>query len=665
MKKVVVLGGGYAGVLTAKKLAKKFKKNKDVQITLIDKQSYHTMLTELHEVAAGRVNEESIRMDLKSIFAGRNVNVVLDEIKNIDFEQKVLTSNDATYEYDYLVMGTGCKPTFFGIPGSENAHQLWSYTDAVNLREHILNMFRQAALTADKEKRRELLTFVTVGAGFTGVEMAGELGEWKDELCRSFHIDKDEVTLYVVDFAPKVLPMYPDKLVRKAERRLIKLGNELVMNSAVSEIHEDKVVLNKGEKVINTRTVIWAAGIEGSDIVDQAQVEKAGRGRIVTNGHLQAKDYQDVYVVGDNIFYIPEGEERPVPQMVENAEHSAPVVAHNIAVDIKGGEYKTYKPTFHGSMVCIGYRYGVAQVGMPGMWFNLSGFFAMASKHLINLVYFVQVLGFNKIWSYLMHEFFHTKNNRSMVGGLLSNSAPVFWKFPLRVFVGFMWLQQGLSKLPKIIHDFNNVFLLPQPPKADALGAASGAVTEAVTAASGAVAEAVTAASGAVTEAVTAASGAVNEVANQVASNGGDIFTMLADLIHDFMNWIAVLPVPGFVENMVGWSMDAFFYTPDGTQFTQLASLVQGGMIFGEIIFGGMLIIGLFTPVAAIATIAMGCMIWASGMAPTEMLWYLVGGFALIGNSGMVLGLDYYVWPWLREMMKRIPLLRKWYLYVD
>ncbi|AMC07973.1 MULTISPECIES: NAD(P)/FAD-dependent oxidoreductase [Turicibacter] len=643
MKKVVVLGGGYAGVLTAKKLAKKFKKNKDVQITLIDKQSYHTMLTELHEVAAGRVNEESIRMDLKSIFAGRNVNVVLDEIKNIDFEQKVLTSNDATYEYDYLVMGTGCKPTFFGIPGSENAHQLWSYTDAVNLREHILNMFRQAALTADKEKRRELLTFVTVGAGFTGVEMAGELGEWKDELCRSFHIDKDEVTLYVVDFAPKVLPMYPDKLVRKAERRLIKLGNELVMNSAVSEIHEDKVVLNKGEKVINTRTVIWAAGIEGSDIVDQAQVEKAGRGRIVTNGHLQAKDYQDVYVVGDNIFYIPEGEERPVPQMVENAEHSAPVVAHNIAVDIKGGEYKTYKPTFHGSMVCIGSRYGVAQVGMPGMWFNLSGFFAMASKHLINLVYFVQVLGFNKIWSYLMHEFFHTKNNRSMVGGLLSNSAPVFWKFPLRVFVGFMWLQQGLSKLPKIIHDFNNVFLLPQPPKADALGAASGAVTEAVT----------------------AASGAVNEVANQVASNGGDIFTMLADLIHDFMNWIAVLPVPGFVENMVGWSMDAFFYTPDGTQFTQLASLVQGGMIFGEIIFGGMLIIGLFTPVAAIATIAMGCMIWASGMAPTEMLWYLVGGFALIGNSGMVLGLDYYVWPWLREMMKRIPLLRKWYLYVD
>ncbi len=661
MKKIVVLGGGYAGVLTAKKLAKKFKKNKDVQITLIDKQSYHTMLTELHEVAAGRVDEESIRMDLKRIFAGRNVEVVLDEIKTIDFDQKVLVSDQQSYEYDYLVIGTGCKPTFFGIPGAEHAHQLWSYTDAVNLREHILNMFRQAALTADKQKRRELLTFVTVGAGFTGVEMAGELGEWKDELCRSFHIDRDEVSLNIVDFAPKVLPMYPDKLIKKAEKRLIKLGNELVMNSAVSEIHEDKVVLNKGEKVIQTHTVIWAAGIEGSDIVDQASVEKAGRGRIVTNGHLQAKDYEDVYVVGDNIFYIPEGEERPVPQMVENAEHSAPVVAHNIAVDINGGTHKTYKPTFHGSMVCIGSRYGVAQVGMPGMWFNLSGFFAMASKHLINIIYFIQVLGFNKIWSYLMHEFFHTKNNRSMVGGLLSNSAPVFWKFPLRIFIGFMWLQQGLTKLPKIVHDFNNVFLLPAPPKADTIGGASEAVSQVVPE----VVETVTAASGAIAEGASSAAAAVSQTVSDVVSNSGDIFTMLADAIHDFMNWITVLPVPGFVENMVNWSMDAFFYTPDGTQFTQLASLVQGGMICGEIIFGGMLIIGLFTPVAAIATIAMGCMIWASGMAPTEMLWYLVGGFALIGNSGMVLGLDYYVWPWIRKMLPKIPLLKKWYLYVD
>ena len=661
MKKIVVLGGGYAGVLTAKKLAKKFKKNKDVQITLIDKQSYHTMLTELHEVAAGRVDEESIRMDLKRIFAGRNVEVVLDEIKTIDFDQKVLVSDQQSYEYDYLVIGTGCKPTFFGIPGAEHAHQLWSYTDAVNLREHILNMFRQAALTADKQKRRELLTFVTVGAGFTGVEMAGELGEWKDELCRSFHIDRDEVSLYIVDFAPKVLPMYPDKLIKKAEKRLIKLGNELVMNSAVSEIHEDKVVLNKGEKVIQTHTVIWAAGIEGSDIVDQASVEKAGRGRIVTNGHLQAKDYEDVYVVGDNIFYIPEGEERPVPQMVENAEHSAPVVAHNIAVDINGGTHKTYKPTFHGSMVCIGSRYGVAQVGMPGMWFNLSGFFAMASKHLINIIYFIQVLGFNKIWSYLMHEFFHTKNNSSMVGGLLSNSAPVFWKFPLRIFIGFMWLQQGLTKLPKIVHDFNNVFLLPAPPKADTIGGASEAVSQVVPE----VVETVTAASGAIAEGASSAAAAVSQTVSDVVSNSGDIFTMLADAIHDFMNWITVLPVPGFVENMVNWSMDAFFYTPDGTQFTQLASLVQGGMICGEIIFGGMLIIGLFTPVAAIATIAMGCMIWASGMAPTEMLWYLVGGFALIGNSGMVLGLDYYVWPWIRKMLPKIPLLKKWYLYVD
>ena len=111
-----------------------------------------------------------------------------------------------------------------------------------------------------------------------------------------------------------------------------------------------------------------------------------------------------------------------------------------------------------------------------------------------------------------------------------------------------------------------------------------------------------------------------------------------ANLIHDFMNWIAVLPVPGFVSDMVRigqWMPSSILQMEHNSLL--LASLVQGGMIFGEIIFGIMLIIGLFTPVAAIGTIAMGCMIWASGMAPTEMLWYLVGGFALIGNSGMVL----------------------------
>src|SRR5690606_3764926 len=141
MKRIVVLGGGYGGVLTTKKLAKLLKRHRDYRIMLIDKKPYHTLLTELHEVAANRVDEASIKIELKKIFAGfSNVDVVLDEISNIDFENQKLKSEIATYSYDYLVIGTGSKPIFWGIPGAEEySLTLWSYEDTMKLKEHILN----------------------------------------------------------------------------------------------------------------------------------------------------------------------------------------------------------------------------------------------------------------------------------------------------------------------------------------------------------------------------------------------------------------------------------------------------------------------------------------------------------------------------------------------
>ena len=153
--------------------------------------------------------------------------------------------------------------------------------------------------------------------------------------------------------------IFPDKLIKRAENRLRKLGVEIITGAGITEVKPGSVTMgDKGS--IEAETVIWAAGVEGADILDNIDIEQKGRKRIVTNDKLQSVDYDNVYVVGDNIFYIPEGEERPVPQMVENAEHSAPLIAHNIYCDIKGGEKKSYKPKFHGAMVCIGGKYGVA-----------------------------------------------------------------------------------------------------------------------------------------------------------------------------------------------------------------------------------------------------------------------------------------------------------------
>ncbi len=610
-KKIVIIGAGYGGVLTAKKLERKLKKYPEMSITLIDKNPYHTMLTELHEVAANRVPEDAIRISLGKIFAHRKVNVICNTVSSIDFDNRTVHMGQETLEYDYLVLGTGSKPAFYGVKGAEeHTFKLWSYEDAVQLKAHITNQFYRASFLPDGPERTKMLTFVTAGCGFTGIEMIGELAEWKNELLSSYGLPMNAAKMYVVDLLPKVLPMFPDNLIHKTVNRLVRLGVTVMTSTNITEVGAEFV--NLGDKgIIDTQTVIWAAGVESSDLAQTVSLEKKGRGRVSTNAYLQSETRSEVYVVGDNLFCIPEGAAGPVPQMVENAEHSSHTVAENIVATLEGKPLHTYKPQFHGAMVCVGGRYGVAHVGLPGNFFGLSGFFALVAKHFINLIYFFQVAGFNKCWSYLMHEIFHVKHNRSLVGGHFANASPNFWLVPLRLFLGYSWFMEGIQKLPAVLADPNKIFLIPAP--VNALSAASEAWVE----------------------------GAEGAVAAVVA-----------------------LPVPEFITNIVNYSMGLMFYTPEGG-FTFLATLFQTFMVLGEIGFGLMLIAGLFTPVAAIATLIMGVMIWASGMAPVEMLWYLVAGFATIGGSGSVFGMDYYVLPLLNKGLKKIKLFKKYYLYTD
>lgn len=625
MKKIVVLGGGYGGVVTSKHLAKLFKKDKDVEIKLIDRNPYHTLLTELHEVAANRAPEDSVKIELKQIFAGQKVDVVLDSIDHIDFASNELRSEKNTYKYDYLVIGTGCKPTFFGIPGAEeHSLTLWSYEDAVRLKEQIRNKFGLAAKESNPAKRRKMLSFVVVGAGFTGVELVGEMAEFRDELCKEFYIDPSEVRLVVADMAPKILPILPDKLIEKAAKRLRKMNVEIITSAKITGVTKTGVIL--GDMELEADTVVWTAGVEGSELVGKLDVKQEGRKRIVTNDKLQSVDHENVYIVGDNIFFIPEGETRPVPQMVENAEQAGPLIAHNIHADVHNKPKKSYKPGFHGTMVCIGSRYGVANVGLPNKMFMLSGFLAMFSKHMINMYYLFTVAGFAKVWTYMMHEFFHVHNRRSFVGGHFAKRSPNFWLLPLRIFVGWKWLEEGLDKLPKVWKDPSNIFLIPASPNAgDAISAASEAASK-------------------VTETVDA----------QTA----------ASAVESASTAVTALPVPEFIKSIVNWFMELFFYTSDGG-YTALASVFQFFMVFMEIALGVMIIAGLFTAVASAATVALGVMIWSSSMASTEMLWYMTAGVALIGGSGSTFGLDYYVLPWLKKQWKKIPLVRRWYLYTE
>ncbi len=672
MKKIVVLGAGYAGILTAKKLEKKFRKMKmdnEVSISIIDRHPFHTMLTELHEVAAGRVEEDSIRISLKKVFAGRNVEIITDTISQISVEEKKLTGSQGEYDYDYLILAAGSKPTFFGVEGAdEYTYKLWSYEDAMLLKERIQQMFRAAACEPDEAEKRRLLTFYVVGAGFTGVEMAGELAEYVPFLCEEYEIDPSMVSMYDVDILSRTVPILPEKLSGKVERRLEKMGVKVMMETGVTAIGKDYIELNQngGKKRYPAGTVIWTAGIESADITGEAAktLESVSRGRIQVDSYLRAKDHEEVYVVGDNMMYVPQGEEAPVPQMVENCEQSAHTAAHNLISAITGsGTMEEYKPSFHGVMVSVGGRYGVARVGLPNHMFNLCSFFAMLSKHFINVVYFIQVLGWNKVWSYVCHEFFTMRNCRSFLGGHFSNRTPSFLLMPLRVWLGAVWVFEGVMKIvegwmgqPMLsaffggANQFFNSILAPYgitgiggaAPSADAISSATSAAADAVASATGAAAEAVSAGVPVFSYHLL---GVID--ATLVSSVGLSHAT-----ISDYAFKMDFTPMNWFVNNVI---------LPNGG----LQLFMQRGIVIAEILIGLALIGGLFNFLSSAASLVLQFMFVCTTGLYLSTFWMIFAGIAVLIGGGRTLGLDYYAMPWLKKKWRRLPFIRKWYLYND
>ncbi|MBH1940413.1 NAD(P)/FAD-dependent oxidoreductase [Mobilitalea sibirica] len=718
-KKIVIVGAGYSGILTAKKLAKKFKKHSDISITIIDKNPFHTMLTELHEVAANRVDEDSIKISLKKVFAKRRVDVKLDTVTSIDLDSKTVVGANESYTYDYLVLSAGSKPTFYGVPGAEEfSWKLWSYEDAVNLREHIHNTFRVAACEPDAEERKRLLSFYVVGAGFTGVEMIGELAEYVPILCEKHGIDRSEVSLFDIDFLDRPIPNLPEKLSAKVTRRMEKMGIKLMLSSAVSAIGSDFIELKKNDKVTRYQagTVIWAAGIQSADITQETgkNLELTRGGRVQVDSYLRSTKDESVYIAGDNMFYIPEGEERPVPQMVENCEQCADVIAHNIVSEVLGkGKMEVYKPSFHGVMVCIGGRYGVAHVGLPNHMFSLPSFLAMFAKHFINIIYFIQVLGWNKVFSYAKHEFFTIRNNRSFVGGHFSNKTPSFLLVAIRVWLGAVWLFEGVIKVfegwlkdPKLTGFFGGAnawydkilgvastsgttdAASAATGAAEAVSAASGAVeaaapaadavaaaTDAVAAATGAV-EAAAPAADAVAAATAAAADAVSAATDVVTGGAGDVIDKIGEVLINF-NFLGLFKVIFVTGKEVAHStlMDYAFKLdiPVMNWFIKNAILPYDGIqismqifiVFAEILIGLALIGGLFTTPAAALSLVLQFMFVATTGLYLGTFWMIFAGIAVLIGAGRTLGLDYYAMPKLKKAWKKLPFVRKLYIYND
>jgi NADH dehydrogenase len=440
-KKIVILGGGYAGVEAAKVLNKKFKKDNNVEITLINSNPYHTLLTELHEIAGHRTEKESVMVDLYSVFKATKVNVVRDTVANIDYKEQVLTSEKGSYKYDYLVLACGAEPAFFGVEGvQENAFTIWSLKDALKIRTHVESMFEKAQSEKDVMKRKELLTIIVAGAGFTGVETVGELFDQKKILCEKYGINENEVTIYNVEAMPNILPMLKPNLQNKATNYMKKKKVEVLTNAAIVKATPDGIALKDGRE-IKAKTLIWTCGVQGNSFVPGTGITQGKRNRIQVNEFMQSADYTNVYAIGDNGYLEIDG--KPFPQVVESAIQTGECAAKNIYADITKTEKSKFELNIHGFMVSIGSHYCVAEL----MGVQMSGFIAMAMKHLVNLHYLWGVGGVKLIWNYMLHEFFHMKDRRSFVGGHLAHKTHTSWMVLLRMYVGVLWLIEGIKKV--------------------------------------------------------------------------------------------------------------------------------------------------------------------------------------------------------------------------
>ncbi|EOF55790.1 pyridine nucleotide-disulfide oxidoreductase [Enterococcus hirae EnGen0127] len=625
---IVVVGAGYAGVSATKYLAKKLKKE-DVTITLIDRHSYHTMMTELHEVAGGRVEPEAIQYDLQHLFARqKNVQLVTDTVTGIDKEQKVVKTKLGTYPFDQLILGMGGEPNDFGTPGvKENGFTLWSFEDSVKIREHIERTVAKAALEPNDALRKAMLTFVVCGSGFTGIEMIGELIDWKNRLAKDYKLDPSEITLMVVEAMPTILNMLDRNDAAKAERYLKKHKVELLLNAPIVEVAKDHIKLKDGRQ-IPTHTLIWTAGVKGTSDAADFGLESARGQRLVANEYMQAKGYEDknIYIIGDLVFY-EEFPGTPTPQIVQAAEQTGHTAAANIVAAIKGGEKHKFKGNYQGFMVSIGAKWGVANLFDK---IHLSGFLAIVMKHIVNLKYFFDIRSGYYMFQYMMHEFFHIKDDRNVTRGHSSRYGNVLWSVPLRVFYGLVWFIEAFKK---IVGDgqvlkpgtwfgegswFTGNSVFPWTWEYNVTDVASGA--------------------SAAGDATTAATGAATSGAGEAATQA----------THFGLSYAYGEQPMAVIEKSPDWftkMMQVIMPNND------VAMFFQKFMVFFEITLALALIAGLFTWLCSATTIVLVITFCLSGMFYWVNIWFIFVAFALMNGSGRAIGLDRWVIPWLQKTL--------------
>lgn len=398
-KIVVVLGGGFGGLTATQVLAR----YPEVQVLLFDRRNHHLFQPLLYQVATAALNPADIAVPIRAQFSDDdNVEVHLGSAEIVDLDARVVIGGGYEVEYDYLVVALGAQHSYFGRPEwEEHAPGLKTLEQATEIRRRVLAAFEEAENEFDAERQRQHLTFVVVGGGPTGVEMAGAIADISRTVIVSDfrRIDPSQARVLLIEAAPRILGAFPEDLAARARRDLEEIGVEVRTNAMVEDIDADGVIV-AGER-IRARTVIWAAGVQASRLEFRPAVEHDRAGRVRVRPDLSLPGHPEVFVVGDMAaLTLADGSQLPgvAPAAIQTGAHAARVIVR----DIRHQSREDYRYRDKGLMATIGKSRAIAVAGPLRLTGHIA-WFAWLFVHIYYLIGFRNRLGvmWQWIWSYV------------------------------------------------------------------------------------------------------------------------------------------------------------------------------------------------------------------------------------------------------------------------
>ncbi len=381
--RVVIVGAGFGGLNAARALH-----DAPVQVTVIDRNNHHLFQPLLYQVATGVLSPAEISAPIRSVLSKqKNAEVLMGEVTGVDTQAKRVLLHDQSVPYDYLILATGARDSYFGHNDwAPFAPGLKSIVQATTIRRKILLAFEMAERERDPEKHKALLTFVLVGAGPTGVEMAGAIGGLSHKtLVSDFrHINPKEARIVLVEALPRILLPFDERLAKKAHRALNRLGIEVRTSSPVEAIDSEGVVI-AGER-IPAKTVIWTAGVAASPAGQWFGVETDRGGRTKVDSDASAPGYPNIFVIGDTASFTQDG--KPLPGVAQVAIQQGKYIASVIADRVAGKPHpEAFRYVDKGNMAVIGRFYGIVAIGKLRLA-GLVAWFMWLVLHLMFLIGF-------------------------------------------------------------------------------------------------------------------------------------------------------------------------------------------------------------------------------------------------------------------------------------